>query len=240
MKEPSSSLPVVVITGGSSGIGEATAREFLLRNWRVAILDITPLSKNHAAHDAPSDRVLFFKVDITKMTQIEKAAEKIYTTWSRIDVLVNNAGIAQKKLFEKTTPDDWKTVFEINIIGTLAVTHTFLPYLKHSSTSHILNIASGAAHRGIPELSLYGMSKIALVNFSQALHAELGAENISVCAITPGSTDTPLFQKTFPGKKAIHTPSYVARIIADVAENILHPNTDRVVDTFYHRHQDQQ
>lgn len=231
-------MPVAVITGGNSGIGEAAVQELLFRNWKVVVLDISPLHKNHPFHDVPSDMKLFIKTDITKESQIKKAFEKIYSSWNRIDVLINNAGVAQVKPFEKTTSQDWKHIFDINIIGTLLVTQTSLPYLKKHEGSQIINIASGAADHGIENLSLYGMSKAAIVNFSQALHAELGSHNISVCAITPGSTDTPLFRKWFPKQEPIHTPLYVARIIADVAEKIIHPNTDRIVDTFYHRHQD--
>lgn len=238
MKDISSSLPVVVITGGSLGIGAATAGEFLLRNWRVAILDITPLPKHHPAHEVSPQRVLFMQTDITKEAQVKKAFKKIYASWKRIDTLINNAGIAQVKPFEKTTPQEWNHIYNVNVMGTLLVTHASLPYLKKQDRSQIITIASGAANHGIKDLSLYGMSKAALVNFSQALHAELGKYNISVCAITPGSTDTPLFRKAFPGQTPIHTPVYVARIIADVAEHIIHPNADRIVDTFYHRHQD--
>ncbi len=237
MKDTSSSLPVVVITGGSLGIGAATAGEFLLRNWRVALLDITPLPKDNPAYDSSSDRVLFLQTDITKEAQVKKAFETIYSSWGRIDTLINNAGIAQVKAFEKTTPQEWSHIYDVNVMGTLLVTQVSLPYLKKQDASQIITIASGAADHGIKDLSLYGMSKAALVNFSQALHAELGKYNISVCAITPGSTDTPLFRKAFPGQNPIHTPVYVARIIADVAEHIIYPNTNRIVDTFYHRHQ---
>jgi len=227
----STTTKTAFITGGTSGIGLATVKVFLEHGWNVAIYSKERIKSDDAL--ASNGHTLLFEGDIKKETQVKKALKKTIERFGGVDVLVNNAAIAQRKHFEETDARDWNTIIDTNIKGTLAVTHATLPFLKENG-GVIVNVASGAGLYGIGELSLYSLTKAALINFSQSLSQEL-PNNIRVVTVTPGSTATSMFEGLFPEKEAAHSPQEVARVIFNTATGTQKPDKNLVVDVFTHQ-----
>jgi len=225
---------VAFITGGGTGIGLAAAQAFLAEGASVTVFsrsipesaELDALRKNKQA--------LVMKGDITDAEGVRKALLKTVNTFGGLHILVNNAAIAHRKSFEQTTPKDWDEIIDINIKGTLTVTHTALPFIKASGGGIIINIASGAGIYGIGGLSLYSLTKAALINFTQSLHEEVAPDHIRVFTVAPGSTDTGMFRELFPDHPAAHTPEHVASVIVKAIGGIIKPDDHLIVDVFEH------
>lgn len=227
---------IVFITGGVSGIGQATVEDLMARGARVAIyannLPQTPEMSALQTHQ----NVLIFEGDIRDEQTVASAAQKTKETLGAIDVLINNAAVAQRKAFADTTSEDWDFVIDVNIKGTLTVTHAILPIMRQQKSGVIVNIASGAGLYGIENLSLYSLTKAALINFSQSLADEVKADNISVFTVAPGGTATKMFATCFPGEQPLQTPRQVADVIVRSIMGEISPDDRLVVDVFRHAH----
>jgi 3-oxoacyl-[acyl-carrier protein] reductase len=225
----------VFITGATSGIGLATAQLLLSKGFNVVIYSLDIPKKNPEIKTLKlNGRVLIAKGDIRSQKSVRRAMNSAVKKFGSLDVLINNAAVAQSKEFYKTTPKDWDFIFDIDIYGTLNVTHEALTIMKKQRSGMIVNIASGAGEYGIENLSLYSMAKAMIINFAQSLADEVKRDRISVLAIAPGSTATGMFKKLFPGQKAYHTPQQVAEVIAKAIEGTIAPDNRLIVDVFHH------
>ncbi len=227
---------VVFITGGATGIGLATTQRLVAGGARVAVYTrAIPQTPNVAAlKENPS--ILFFEGDIREENAVNAAAQKTKETLGSLDVLINNAAIAQRKPFIETTPEDWDAVVDVNIKGTLGVTRAILPFMRDQKSGLIINIASGAGLYGIENLSLYSLTKAAIINFSQSLADEVRGDNIAVFSIAPGGADTEMFRACFPDKPALQTPQQIADVIFKSITGDITPDDRLVVDVFRHAH----
>lgn len=227
---------VVFVTGGATGIGLATVQHLLAAGARVAVYtrDIPQTAPIAALKENPA--ILFFKGDIREENTVRAAAQKTKETFGSLDVLINNAAIAQRKPFTETTPEDWDAVIDTNIKGTLAVTHAILPIMREQKNGTIVNIASGAGLYGVENLSLYSLTKAAVINLAQSLADEVRADNIAVFSIAPGGTDTEMFRTCFPGEAALQTPEQIADVIVKSITGEITPDDRLVVDVFRHVH----
>lgn len=226
----------IFITGGATGIGLATAKQLLDAGARVAIYSLsfknTPDKKVLEEHK----NALLIKGTITSTRQIRHAIRQTIKKFGTIDVLINNASIAQRKDFEYTTSKDWDVIIDTNIKGTLNVTQQVLEIMKKQKSGMIMMISSGSGLYGIEHLSLYSLTKAALINITQSLADEVKKYGIEFVTITPGSTATNMFLSCFPGERAYHTPQQVADIIVRVAQKEIAPDNRLVVDVFRHAH----
>lgn len=227
---------VVFITGGATGIGLATTQRLITEGARVSIYTrATPQTPDGAALKE-NPNVLFFEGDIREENMVLAAAQKTKETFGSLDVLINNAAIAQRKPFAETTPEDWDAVIGVNIKGTLAVTRAILPFMRDQKSGLIINIASGAGLYGVENLSLYSLTKAALINFSQSLADEVRADNIAVFSIAPGGTDTEMFRACFPGEEPLQIPQQIADVIFKSITGDITPDDRLVIDVFRHAH----
>jgi NAD(P)-dependent dehydrogenase (short-subunit alcohol dehydrogenase family) len=222
----------VFITGASSGIGLATAKLLLSQGYNVAIFSLTPPEPKDAEILRHIHSALVLRGDITKEMQIKKALQKTVQKFGSLDVLINNAGISQKKLFADSSPKEWEIIININLKGTLLTTKCALPYMRKGGL--VINISSGSALHPVPHLSLYSLTKAAILNFTQTLDAELQPRGIRAITITPGSTQTALFEKASPGKNPLYQPEDIAVVIADTISGKKKPDKYRVVNPFKH------
>lgn len=179
---------VAVVTGGASGIGAATVQELGNRGATVAFIDRTLPQSNEG--DA-----LGVVADITSSSEVNSAVERIIDTFGRLDILINNAGIGAAGDVAANDDDEWKRVFDVNVLGTARVTRAALPWLRLSPAAAVVNTASVAATNGLQNRAAYSASKGALISLTYALAADHLKDGIRVNAVAPGTADTPWVQR---------------------------------------------
>lgn len=183
---------VVLITGGSRGIGAAMARRFASAGSRVAI---GCRSRNAAAGKVLADiaatgaQGIAVTGDIADPKAAAAVVAQVVARFGRIDVLVNCAGISDHRAFEDSDPAFFHAVFDTNVLGTVAVIQAALPHLT-APGGRIINFSSGLATRPIPKTSIYAASKAAVAALSHALAKEFGPRGITVNTIAPGVIET--------------------------------------------------
>jgi short-subunit dehydrogenase len=215
-------LAYALITGASKGIGKAIAEE--LASKKIDLLMIAR-SQDLLQQTAKSISEKFnVKTDyLATDLSSSDAAQKVFD-WCceknyEVEILVNNAGYGLSGLFEKYTADETADMMRVNMLAPVLLCRTFLPMLKQQKKAYILNIASSAAYQAVPYLSVYAASKAFVLNYSRGLRQELRKTNVSVTAISPGSTDTDFVVRAQVGEKGLQTakkvnmtPTAVAKI----------------------------
>lgn len=177
----------VLITGGSRGIGAACVKEFSEKNYRVFF--------NYKSSEAAAEKLveetgaISVKADISKSEEVEKMIDFIHK-YGKISILVNNAGIAEQKLFSDISENDWDRMFDVNIKGMFLVTKKVLPDMIHEKCGKIINFSSIWGISGASCEVHYSASKAAVIGFTKALAKEVGLSGINVNCISPGVIDT--------------------------------------------------
>lgn len=172
----------VLVTGGASGIGRATAATLADTGARVASVDVNT--------DGVPNGVFALKADVRSTAEIEEAIEAITAQFGGLDVLVNNVGVSFVGGVEDGEIEDWHRVFDINVLGTVRVTRAALPHLRRSNSPVIVNVSSCTAVNGIGSRSLYSATKGALHSMTMSMAVDLLSDGIRVNAVVPGTVDT--------------------------------------------------
>jgi NAD(P)-dependent dehydrogenase (short-subunit alcohol dehydrogenase family) len=184
-------MKTVLITGCSSGFGLETARYFLDRDWNVIATMRTPRGDVLPR----SDRLRMLALDVADPESIRQAVE----TAGPIDVLVNNAGIGVLGVFEGSSIELAREVFETNTLGTLMMTQAVLPQFRKRRSGVIVNVSSSTTLKPLPMLSVYTASKAAVNAFTESLALELQQFNVRVSLVIPGrSPETPFSKNAQP------------------------------------------
>ncbi len=186
----------VLISGGTSGIGLATAEAFLQAGAAVALLgrDRKKGAASEAALKAKGLTNLFYVcADVTSPEECRTAVASVAARFGRLDVLVNSAGEYLEKLFQEMTPDDYRRILDVNFGGTFFLTQQATPELRKNGGS-IINISSDAATNGNLLCSAYCAAKGAVNAFTKALALELSPYGIRVNCVAPGDVETPLLE----------------------------------------------
>jgi NAD(P)-dependent dehydrogenase (short-subunit alcohol dehydrogenase family) len=185
---------VAIVTGGAMGIGRAYALGLAEEGADIVIADIDLGSAKEVAAEVETlgRRALAVKADVTKKEEVEQLVEKTVSVFGRIDILVNNAGIAQFVPTEELDKADWDRVIGVNLTGELLCAQAVARQMIKQKYGKIINIASTAAHRGLPGLAAYCASKGGIVALTRALAVEWAQHNINVNSVSPGSTVTPM------------------------------------------------
>lgn len=178
----------VLITGGSRGIGKACVYEFIRRGYRV-FLNYNK-SEDKAKRISDETGAVIVKADVSNYEEVKKMSDFIHDNYGKIDVIVNNAGIAQQKIFNDITEDDWDNIFNVNIKGMFLVTKMFLDDLISKKKGSIINVSSMWGITGGSCEVHYSASKAAVIGFTKALAKETGPSNICVNCIAPGVINT--------------------------------------------------
>ncbi|MEU6990844.1 SDR family oxidoreductase [Streptomyces sp. NPDC046465] len=173
----------VLVTGGASGIGRATADLLAARGARVAVLDLDPSGVDKPLHP--------YAADVTDDVSVRAAVASAAADLGGLDVLVNNAGIGAQGTVEDNDETQWHTVLDVNVLGVVRTTRAALPHLRRSSSAAIVNTCSIAATAGLPQRALYSASKGAVLSLTLAMAADHVREGIRVNCVTPGTVDTP-------------------------------------------------
>jgi NADP-dependent 3-hydroxy acid dehydrogenase YdfG len=185
---------VVVITGASSGLGEATARLLSSQGAMVVLgarrVDrITSLAEELSG---TSGKALAIGTDVTDFDQVKRLADTAVATYGRIDVMLNNAGLMPHSPLERLKIDDWNQTIDVNIKGVLYGIAAALPHMKLQKSGHIISVSSVAGHKVSPGGAVYSATKHAVRVISEGLRQEVKLYNIRTTVISPGAIATEL------------------------------------------------
>jgi NAD(P)-dependent dehydrogenase (short-subunit alcohol dehydrogenase family) len=201
---------VVIVTGASSGIGEATAVAFQETGARVYGFTRRKAAVETARAKYP--KIHWLQADVAIEAQATSAVEAVVAETGRLDIVVNNAGVSVFVPLEQSTGDLIRPQFEVNVLGTTFVTRAAVAALKASKGS-VVNISSAAGHKPSPGAAHYGATKAAIESLTRSWAIELAPHGVRVNAIAPGPTETPGFDN-------IGAPEVVAQIKQGIAKQV--------------------
>jgi short-subunit dehydrogenase len=178
---------IVVITGGSDGIGKALVAQFLALGAKVATCGRTSSKLDELSREFISPNLLTVTADVSQQADCASFIEKVVKQWGTIDILINNAGISMRALVKDVSLDTLKNVMDINFWGSVFCTKAALPYVTQNK-GVIVGVSSIAGYRGLPGRSGYSASKYALNGWLEALKTELYGSGTHVMWVCPGFT----------------------------------------------------
>ncbi len=185
---------VVVVTGASSGLGEAAARLLSAQGARVA-LGARRLDRMQALESEltrSGGEAFAVKTDVTDAAQVQALVDAAIARWGRLDVIINNAGVMPQSPLERRKLQDWDRMIDVNIKGVLYGIAAALPMMQRQNCGHIINVASVAGHKVGPGSAVYSATKAAVRMLSEGLRQEVKPWNIRTTVISPGAIDTEL------------------------------------------------
>jgi NAD(P)-dependent dehydrogenase (short-subunit alcohol dehydrogenase family) len=196
---------VAIVTGGGTGIGEATCHRFVEEGAKVAILDFHPDNGRLVAEAlaAKGGDALFVRADVSKETEVAEAVRQVLARWGTIDILVNNAAVTGvNKFAHEVTVEEWDQIFAVNVRGVFLCTKHVVPVMMAAKRGSIVNFSSIYGLIGNDDLPPYHATKGAVLSMTKTDAMCYARDGIRVNAVHPGSTKTPLFMKageTYPG-----------------------------------------
>jgi short-subunit dehydrogenase len=216
----------VIITGGSEGVGAATARMFAEAGANLLLVARGKKKLEAIAEELRGKtRIELFVMDVADADACINLFKKAQYEFGRVDILVNNAGYHQRGLFESVVAEDLGRMIDVNLKGPIVLCRNALPYLREADSAAIINVASLAGRAPIPGSAAYSASKFGLRAFTFALAEELRDTNIKLAVVSPGAIDTgfgaPYMDKVtdLTLSQPISTPEEVAQAILDLCGN---------------------
>lgn len=188
---------VAVITGAAQGIGARIAEVLAAEGYRLGLVDVNPITGRDGPRGLPEE-TLRRRADVTSESEVDQFAAEVAERFGRVDVVVNNAGIAHIQPFEDMPVDAWRRVLEVNLTGPFLITRAFgrimlgQPDTPPGRRGSIVNIASVAGLLGVADRTAYNASKHGLVGLTRTLAVEWGGRGIRVNAVCPGWVKTPM------------------------------------------------
>jgi len=215
---------VVLVTGGSRGLGRAIAQAFAASGAKVAIAALEADAAGRAADQIRTTGcdVLGVRADITRQEDVDALLEQTLDRFGRLDVLVNNAGRSMRAPVRETTPEQFREIMELNLVALVRCTRAALPHLL-ACRGHVINIGSLAAKSATRWVGAYPASKFAVAAYSQQLRLELGPEGLHVLLVCPG----PIARKgprLYPFEGLKHLPDRARRPGAGVRTRAISPH----------------
>ena len=222
---------VIVITGAAGGLGGALAKTFYSQGGHLALIDVDlgGLERLKEGLERADQRITIYQADVASEEQVALTRKLIIEQHSRVDMLINNAGISISQYFEQVTVTDFRKLFEVNFWGTIYCSRYFIADLNRQSGSHLVNIISTFALLGFPGKTAYGSSKSAIMGFTNALKTELGGTHTKVSLVIPPPMDTGLVwsgphmdkvkqqrEAVFIKKKALPVDKVAERIVKGI------------------------
>ncbi|MFG1350751.1 SDR family NAD(P)-dependent oxidoreductase [Xanthobacter autotrophicus] len=187
---------IAIVTGGAQGIGRAVVERFIASGARVAIFDRDTELAVKTADDLGRARVMPVTVDVTRRENVEQGVAEVITAFGKIDILINNAGIAGPNMKLWEYPEDaWHQVMAINVDGPFFCCRAVAPHMIAKGYGRIVNVASIAGKEGNPNASAYSASKAAVIALTKSLGKELAEYDIAVNCVTPAAAKTAIFDQ---------------------------------------------
>ena len=184
-------MKTILITGGSRGIGEAIVR-IAVGKYKVAFTYNTNEVKAKAL--AEEVGATAYPCDVSSSASVREMMENVVKDFGSVDLLVNNAGIAEDKLFQDITDEDWRRMMGVNLDGTFFVTRAVVPMMISKGYGRIVNVASMWGTDGASMETHYSASKAGVIGLTKALAQELAPSHITVNAVAPGAVDTDMMK----------------------------------------------
>jgi NAD(P)-dependent dehydrogenase (short-subunit alcohol dehydrogenase family) len=189
---------VLLVTGGGSGLGAATARRFALEGGAVAVADLDADAARAVAAKLPSAVAL--ECDVSDEASVGAAVASVRETFGRLDCVFCSAGFVRFTPIEELTLDDWNRMLAVHLTGTFLVCRAALPLLRDSGGGAIVNMASASALLARPHLGAYAAAKGGVISFSRQLALDAHEYGVRVNTVAPGSVETPLLSGVYePG-----------------------------------------
>ena len=183
---------VAIVTGAGGGIGKALATRLAQDGASVVVADLQKFDQAAAEiAKASGSRTLGLQVDVSDEAQVERMATETRKLYGRIDILVNNAAVfssLELRPFEKISAAEWRKVMDVNTLGVFLCCRACAPHMRKGGYGRIINLASGAPLKGVPNFLHYISSKGAVIAMTRGLARELGKDRITVNALAPGFT----------------------------------------------------
>lgn len=220
-------MSVILITGGTGAIGRAIAEEFAQTDDVVMTYNTREEEARRLCRELRCGAV---RADVSDYSSAEKAVQQVLCDYGKIDVLVNNAGISQIKLFTDITPEDWNRVISVDLTGVYNMTHAAVKSMISRKCGAVVNISSVWGVYGGACESAYSAAKAGVIGLTKALARELGASGITVNCIAPGVIDSPMNSAHLTPEELselaeqtplcrLGQPSEVAKAVRALAEN---------------------
>ncbi len=212
---------VVVITGASSGIGEASAIKFAKKNAKIVLVarrkeKLLQVQKEISKY---TDSILICQCDVSNKLQVKEMSDAVLDEFGRIDILVNNAGFVIYGSVLELSIEEIESQMETNYFGMIYCTKSFLPHMIEQGTGHIVNVASVGASFSIPGVASYCATKFAMLGFSEGLKHELSGTGVDVTVVSPIGVNTPLFDH--PSFENFTRPTMITLSAETVANAVL-------------------
>ncbi|HRH53439.1 MAG TPA: SDR family NAD(P)-dependent oxidoreductase [Chitinophagales bacterium] len=235
-------MPIVFITGASSGFGKATAEKFAQAGYQLILnarrLDRLETLKTHLEATYGSD-VLLLPFDVRNREEVAQQLDKMPSAWQKIDVLINNAGLAAgRDAFQDGSMDDWELMIDTNLKGLMYVSKWVVKGMMEQKSGHIINISSLAGQEVYPQGNLYCATKHAVTALSKGMRMDLLPYHIKVTNISPGLAetefsivrfkgDTEKASKVYEGYQPLQ-PEDIADVIFFAASRPAHVNLEEI------------
>jgi NAD(P)-dependent dehydrogenase (short-subunit alcohol dehydrogenase family) len=214
---------VALITGGSRGIGLATAQAMLAQGAVVAITgtheSTVSAGQDALTREASADRVLAIRADVRNYEEVASAMARVVATFGGLDVLVNNAGVGVFKPVSEMSVAEWHQVLDTNLSGVFYCCHAALPLLRKRGGGWIINVSSLASRNAFVNGAAYCASKSALNAFSESLMQEVRYDGIRVAYVLPGSVKTDFSGPSGTKLEGVLLPEDVAEVITDLVKH---------------------
>lgn len=209
---------VAIVTGASSGIGLATAKQLALKGVKVALVARSKEKLDKLSKELPDSFV--FVTDMRVEKEVRDMVSKVMKHFGRIDILVNNAGRGYDSPIEKIDIKNYKEIFALNILGPLIAMEEVIPIMRKQKKGAIVNISSGTALGNYPGLGAYSSLKRALVGLSLTAAQEMKIEKISVSVVYPFITDTDFYKNILGKPRGSLMPDRANMPKADTAQYV--------------------
>jgi NADP-dependent 3-hydroxy acid dehydrogenase YdfG len=205
---------VVVITGASSGLGEAAARLLSASGASVVLgaRRVERLETLAGELTAKGGRALAVATDVTDFDQVQRLVDTAFETYGRVDVLINNAGLMPQSPLDRRKVEDWNRTIDVNIKGVLYGIGAVLPIMQKQQSGHIINVSSVAGHKVRAGGAVYAATKHAVRVISEGLRQEVKPYNIRTTVISPGAVDTELTDSITEADYAENTRKFYAEV----------------------------
>jgi len=206
-----------LVTGGSKGIGRAICLALAKEgaNIVIAARNESEIEETMNKLKSMGSKAMAIQADIRSEEDVRRLISMTIDKCGRLDILINNAGVAHKKRLEETTLEEYDEIMDTNLKGVFLCTKYAIPYIRESKNGKIINISSVGGLHGLPEFSVYCASKFGVNGLTESIAAELEGE-IKVYAVCPGAVDTDMYRSLFAERPPLK-PEHIAEKVLELA-----------------------
>jgi len=185
---------VALVTGATSGLGEAIARRFAAEGALVAVVGRDEERGQRVVREITerAGEARFFAADVTKDLAVARLISHVVKAFGDLGIVVNNAGLSKAGTVLDTTPDDWKLLWQVNVTSAYLVSHHAMPHLLRRGAGSVINVSSEAGLKGLKDRAAYCAAKAAIVGLTKAMAVDHSPDGVRVNCICPGTVETPM------------------------------------------------